>query len=168
MRKWKPVVGYEYEYRVSSGGEVFGIKRQRLLAPVKNTQGYFWVGLWKNGKYKAWFIHVLVLEAFVGPRPSGGQARHTPDKNPANNHVKNLKWGSAKDNAKDRDQQGSTVRGERFWSAKATDAQICRIRQLGRIDTRHGRGRRIATEVNLSVGIVRAILNGKTWKHAED
>lgn len=41
--------------------------------------------------------HVVVLEAFVGPRPSGHEALHL-DANRANASLSNLKWGTRSEN----------------------------------------------------------------------
>lgn len=55
------------------------------------------------------YVHQLVLELFVGPRPRGKEARHFPDQNPANNHVSNLSWTTAVINQRDRIANGTDV-----------------------------------------------------------
>jgi len=47
-----------------------------------------------------WFVHRLVLLAFIGP--SDLQVRHL-DGNPTNNNLSNLLYGTAKENAEDRE-----------------------------------------------------------------
>jgi hypothetical protein len=51
-------------------------------------------------------VHVLVLETFVGPCPTGKQACHW-DGNPANNRLGNLRWGTLSDNTLDRLRHGN-------------------------------------------------------------
>ena len=46
------------------------------------------------------YIHNLVLEAFVCPRPEGLKGLHRDD-DPFNNYVDNLYWGTDQDNALD-------------------------------------------------------------------
>jgi hypothetical protein len=46
------------------------------------------------------FVHQLVLEAFVGPRPSGLLTRHLNGV-PSDNRLVNLAWGSSGENASD-------------------------------------------------------------------
>lgn len=59
------------------------------------------------------YLHHIVLEAFVGPRPGSGkvwQACHN-DGDYLNNHVTNLRWDTVKENAKDRIRHKTSGRG---------------------------------------------------------
>jgi len=47
------------------------------------------------------YVHVLVLEAFVGPRPDGHVACHRNDQS-HDNRIANLYWGTVDDNVADR------------------------------------------------------------------
>lgn len=107
---WRPVVGYDGIYEVSSLGRVRSLPRisasgnrlqGRMLKRVPTPKGYEIVTLTKNGCQKVRSVHTLVLEAFVGPRPSGHVACHYDDV-PTNNRVDNLRWGTYEDNAADR------------------------------------------------------------------
>ena len=153
-------------YWVGDGGTVWSKKRKqwKKLAQIEGDGGHLWVSLWKDNRYKAFYVHQLVLMAFVGPCPKGMEACHYPDRSPSNNCAGNLRWGTAVDNAKDRDKHGRTVRGERFWSAKATEEQVIKIRRLwrsGRYRTRIELARRF----QLPKGVVESIIKNKTWKH---
>lgn len=57
-------------------------------------------------------VHILVLEAFVGPRPDGMWGLHWDD-DPWNNRLDNLRWGTPTDNAQDAIRNGVTR-----WSGK--------------------------------------------------
>lgn len=74
-------------------------------------------------------VHVLVAETFIGPRPTGLQVRHL-DGNPGNNRRSNLIYGTAKENARDRERHRRTLRGERHGSAKISDYEVERMREL--------------------------------------
>ncbi len=50
-------------------------------------------------------VHILVLEAFVGPRPLGLEGCHD-DGDPANNRLTNLRWDTPSSNAVDRVRHG--------------------------------------------------------------
>ena len=102
---WKPVVGYEGLYEVSSTGKVWSIRRGRVLRPRKKSDGHLKVGLWKAGKGKDKYVHRLVLEAFVAPCPEGMECLHI-DGNPENNRVDNLRWGTRGENMLDRVRHG--------------------------------------------------------------
>jgi hypothetical protein len=64
--------------------------------------GYYVVSLYKRGKgtFKK-KVHHLVLETFVGPKPSSKSiVRHLND-DPLDNRLVNLKWGNQKENSDD-------------------------------------------------------------------
>lgn len=63
---WLDVAGYEGLYKVSNLGNVFSIKRNRLMKPQDNGLGYLIVGLTDcQGKRKFLLVHRLVAEAFL-------------------------------------------------------------------------------------------------------
>lgn len=110
---WKPVVGYEGIYEVSDQGRVRSLDRivahnsgrtQRVYGKAmsvnRNSRGYMNVGLHKNGTLKTGAVHVLVLQAFVGPRPDGQVCRHL-NGNPIDNRLANLAWGTHSENQYD-------------------------------------------------------------------
>lgn len=102
---WKPVVGYEGLYEVSSHGRVKSIPRYRVRGGIRKTtnnvrSGYPCLPLRKDGKTKMRTVHSLVMEAFVGPRPTGLDVRHL-DGDPANCHLDNLCYGTKAENMQD-------------------------------------------------------------------
>lgn len=107
-------------------------------------------------------VHALVLEAFVGPRPEGLQARHL-DGNKANNAITNLRWGSALENGADRDRHGRTAKGERGGRAVLTEADVLEIR--ARYRRRRVTWKMLSEEFGVTTHCIAAILARKTWKH---
>ncbi|MBO7322822.1 MAG: HNH endonuclease [Bacteroidales bacterium] len=94
---WKPIKGFEEEYKISNEGQVFSIRRNKLLKPKIDRYGYKVVALSKEGKLHHRTIHRLVAQAFI-PNPS-----HLPTVNHINevktdNRVSNLEWLSVADN----------------------------------------------------------------------
>lgn len=87
------------------------------------------VSLRKDGKMRSFYVHRLVLEAFVGPCPKGMECRHL-DGNPKNNHLANLCWGTSKENSEDQHHHGTQIRGTRVGGAKLTEDKVRRIRKL--------------------------------------
>ena len=59
---------------------------------------------------RMWLVHRLVLLAFVGPCPPGMETRHL-DRDPRNNRLDNLLWGTPKKNAKDKKRHGTNRKG---------------------------------------------------------
>ncbi len=62
------------------------------------------------------FVHALVLNAFVGPCPEGMECLHW-DGCRENPKLENLRWGTPKENAADKERHGRIARGERHGSA---------------------------------------------------
>lgn len=105
MRKsketWKPVVGYEGLYEVSSKGNVRNLKTGRILKPIYSTNGYATVNLTRayNDKTKQTkkLIHRLVAQAFI-PNPNNLSDVNHKDEIKTNNNLDNLEWISHRDN----------------------------------------------------------------------
>lgn len=111
--RWLPVVGFEGRYEVSDLGRVkslartepYGrhdgdhvrVKREKILK-ASPSGDYLTVRL----KGKTFFVHILVLTAFIGPKPEGECACHGPDFDGTNNKLTNLRWGSYKENNDER------------------------------------------------------------------
>lgn len=114
MVQWRRVVGYEGSfYEVSSTGLVRSMDRTvdtrpgvpthmkgRVIKPSITPQGYRRVQLCREGLKRYRFVHRLVADAFIGPRPRGLIVRHI-DGNPGNNHADNLMYGTHSENVLD-------------------------------------------------------------------
>lgn len=109
-------------YKINGKGEVFsysgwrGKKEIKLHQPI-HPDGYKRVRLMENGKRKSWKVHILVAREFLGPKPSNAHEIRHLDGNPLNNHFENLKWGTQKENADDREKHGRTSRGRKHSEA---------------------------------------------------
>lgn len=104
MEEWRPVVGYEGLYEVSSTGLVRSVDRclvnslgkvvhlkGKILKGGDNGKGYRYVFLQKDGTSKNISVHRLVAEAFI-PRPEGLYEVNHKDEDKSNNSVDNLEW----------------------------------------------------------------------------
>lgn len=111
MTTWKPVPGYEGHYEVSDEGQVRSLRRRVpiILAASVGKRGYRVADLRVGGVRRARYVHQLVLEAFVGPRPGGMITRHLDD-NPLNNRLENLRYGTVIENGRDAVRNGRTTR----------------------------------------------------------
>lgn len=75
-------------------------------------------------------LHRLVLNTFIGQcPPEKRECRHL-DGNPKNNSVKNLKWGTAKENQRDRLRHNTANIGERHPRRKFKEKEIIFIQSL--------------------------------------
>ena len=94
--RWKPVVGWEGFYEVSDWGRV------RRIVGQHRSGGYPAVTLSIPGRpTKRIRVHLLVLEAFKGPRPYRCEALHGNDI-AYDTRTVNLRWGSRRENLADR------------------------------------------------------------------
>lgn len=78
METWKPVLGYEKFYEVSSEGRVKSLPRavvkadgtiqhrsERIKKPCLDSDGYYRVGICVDGSNIKRPVHILVAQAFV-------------------------------------------------------------------------------------------------------
>lgn len=120
---WRPIPGHA-PYEVSTLGRVR--RRARVLKPFANSNGYLRVSLSAKRARRVAFVHVLVLEAFVGPCPPGMEARHVHDRDPRNCCLWNLAWGTDKQNGSDRVRHGSTPLKDLTGQVFGSLTVICR------------------------------------------
>lgn len=101
----KDVVGYEGLYTVTDRGEVRSV-RGGVRAAYPTREGHLRVSLHRSGRRKMVYVHALVLEAFVGPRPEGLEGRHRNGV-PDDNRAENLEWGTRAENVLDSVRHGT-------------------------------------------------------------
>ena len=123
--RWKPVVGFEGIYEVSDQGGVRSIDRTivckdgryipakgKMLAPFEDRHGYLRATLSRDGRSRKYFVHRLVLDAFVGPKQDGEETRHL-DGDRANNFLCNLEYGTGSQNTLDKVKHGTHLQASR-------------------------------------------------------
>jgi hypothetical protein len=78
---------------------------------------------------RKYYVHRLVLLAFVGPCPAGMQCCHENDKHD-DNRLENLRWDTPKANSRDAKRNGLVPHGPLPQTRKLTDEMMPLIRQL--------------------------------------
>jgi len=177
LEVWKPVVGYEGLYEVSSLGEVRSLDRyvrsrgqgKRFRGGILLKQGlrnkYLRVSLGRGvGIPVGESVHVIVLTAFAGPRPKGHHGSHLNGNN-EDNRISNLCWESPSANCLRKKDHGThhTFKGEESNLAKLRTQQVKDIRSL------FAEGRLMQVDIakvyGMSKNCINLIVRNKTWKH---
>jgi hypothetical protein len=126
--EWRAVVGWDRYYRVSNLGRLYSLHQSgRLVTGMPMEGGYRVLKLRDKDRRGHIATHIIVLEAFVGPRPSPAHEGCHNDGNGANNALSNLRWDTAKGNQADRVRHGTTCRG-RDMRPKLTAEIVSQIR----------------------------------------
>lgn len=173
--KWK-VFG-EGNYAVSNKGRVRretpGSKTWvgKIMKIGHNKKGYPGVQLYVNGKNTCYFVHKLVAQEFIGPRPKGKQVNHK-DLNKKNNDYRNLEYKSGLGNIR------HAIKNGVKWGSAARDThgennpfvklswEI--VRKMRKLDvTNKYTQQEIADKFNLSQAVVWPILAHRTWKEIQ-
>lgn len=169
---WKPVVGYEGLYEVSSKGRVKRLAgwrkhgrgvayfEDRLRTPVLNGRGYPHVTLSKDGKHKTVCLHRLVMLAHVGPRPGDMEVCHN-DGDRTNAKLSNLRYDTKSGNQQDRPAHGTDLRGTKHPGAKLDEAKVRYIRSLTNPVLTD-----LARQFGTTPEAIAHVVKGRSWKYA--
>lgn len=182
QERWRPIRDFD-GYEVSDMGRVRswlshsgGRRSEPLVLRPTMSNRYLRVSLYKCRRQHSKSVHLLVLEAFVGPCPVGQQGRHVSDHDTTNNALSNLAWGTPKQNAEDRDRHGRTRRGEVHYlrtdpsrasrgesvgTSKLTEHDVRSMLADGAVMTTVALGKKYG----VSQAMAHNIVNRKSWRH---
>lgn len=164
---WAPVPGFNGAYEVSSLGAVrswangsWGRREvPRAVKLIVDSRGYPKVGLYANGSKCSQHVHVLVLLAFVGPRPLDAVACHANDIR-TDNRLANLRWDTRTENWADGMRNGGAVLNGVRSRAKLTREDLKRVKEM----FANGKSNReIGRAFNISASRISDIRNGKAY-----
>ena len=117
----KDIPGYEGMYAIDDKGNVWSYKcgRNKMLKPGNDSNGYYIVGLYKDGDRKFFAIHRLVAKTFLPDFKESLDVDHI-DRNKLNNNLLNLRMVTNQQNQFNKNARGFT------WNkqAKKFKAQI--------------------------------------------
>lgn len=170
QEEWLPVVGYEDLYSVSNFGRVQRVAGGRGARPghmskvwLSLTSGYAMVGLTKLSVKRIRAVHILVAEAFLGPRPEGYECHHKNGVR-ADARLVNIEWVLPTQN-----QYISYAlhgreapRGERSGKSVFTEEDVKKILEKAMCGMRQ---MDIARTFGVSEGAINGICHGRTWGH---
>jgi hypothetical protein len=145
------------DYWISAEGILYRewmAKRRRLKCPL-NVKGYRGAHLrFPDGSQRHAALHVLVLEAFVGPCPPGHETKFK-DGDRTNCTLENLAWVPIR-------RAAFAAKGEQVRNVKLTETIVIEVRHRAAMGecVEH-----FAHEYGMSPGGMRAVVNGAKWKH---
>ena len=167
-----PLSGWEQSHQITSDGEIYSLPRSyhrphlgtrtvsgRKLKQRPDRDGYMTVCLNYEGRQLTKWVHVAVLESFVGLRPESNErieACHL-DGTRTNNNLSNLQWGTSKENSAHMEKHGTRFREDRHPRAKLTPEQVKFVRSY------EGNVAQLARDLNVSQGALSSIRSGKNW-----
>lgn len=162
---------YSHRTRLPISGNKYGTTavidwgRKKLLSPNKNKKGRLNVSIRveSEGKIRTIGVHVLVADAFLGPKKIGEVVRHLDD-NPSNNNLSNLAYGTNNDNVKDRIKNGGYKNGIHHHNAKLSNDDVFKILQLRKDKVKV---KDIAAGFKLGISTIEDVIYGKTYKSIE-
>ena len=167
---WRDIAAYQGLYQVSNLGRIkrlagsYGTKEDRLLSPTLND-GYPRVTLFKQGKGRSHFVHVLIAEAFIGPRHGHLEVNHI-DGNKENNLLSNLEYVTPSSNRLHAYQKGlidiRNRQGSRNANAKLSETEAKQIRD--RLATGESVNA-LARQHQVSWDTIADIRDQMTWTH---
>jgi hypothetical protein len=132
LEEWRPVVGWEPFYEVSSCGRVRRKKDGREKKRCCGDHGYYTTQL--SFPRKKARVHRLVAEAFIpNADPNSRPLVNHIDNNPLNNHADNLEWCSQRENLDHMTRLGRRAApniGVRPANSKLTDDQVNAVKCL--------------------------------------
>lgn len=162
--EWRPVVGWEGLYSISSIGRVrrdFSRstgKAGAIIKPWVGKTGYISVSLYRDAIKTNYYVHALVAAAFIGPRPYRLDIDHI-DSVKANNRVENLHYISRSENLIRADIIGPMRRGRRNPNAKLTDDAVRKIRASAE------QGKILAVRYGVSSSLISRVKTKSIWEH---
>lgn len=155
-------------YSVDCAGRVFSAtgwrgSGLRELSQHPNSHGYLSVRVvFPGGIRKRMLVHALVAAYFLPKRPSPSHEVCHIDGDMANNAANNLRWGTRKDNAADRDYHGRTSKGAAHSAAiragRADALTEVERRCIFRLNASGWTQRAIAERLGRSQGAVGAVI----------
>lgn len=101
-------------YMVDENGNVFSKRRNKILSPKINRDGYLRIQIWNKNKCEFVGIHRLIAETFI-PNPENKPFINHKNGDKQNNRVENLEWCTQKENIQHSLKMGLSKPSPRNW-----------------------------------------------------
>lgn len=158
------------KYRVGSDGSIWSCWKfrwgtgrwRKLKGNPGDARGHRTIILCEGKIRKRFYIHRLVLLAFVGPCPEGMEACHNNGR-PEDNRLSNLRWGTRSENHLDKRKHGTSAHGERNPQSKLPEQEVKKIVEL--FNNGSYRQSELAAMFKVCKQTINNIVHGKQWKY---
>lgn len=102
LEEFVDIIGYEGFYKINKNGDVFGVKRNKILKLYLNNYGYYCVNLSKNNIKNKCDIHRLIAIHFISNNDDMKNKVDHIDGITTNNNIENLRWTTNKENTRNK------------------------------------------------------------------
>lgn len=153
----RPIRGWDGCF-ITSDGRIFRNGKEKKLSISR--VGYKVVSFSRNNKTHTFYLHRLLLDAFVGPCPDGCEALHGNGER-LDNRIENLRWGTRAENVADAIRHGTATIGSKNKQAKLRQSDIGWIHDM---KTLGFFSREIAPHFQVSATTINRVASGKTYK----
>jgi len=174
MEKWKKI-WWAKDYEVSNLGRVRSwkvnppnkkdrvVKEPKILSVKIGSRGYPCVAIRSDDNVKKMpNVHVLVAEAFLGPRPEGMVVCHIND-NKTDCTLENLEYGTHSHNKQQAIKNGAMPYGEKHPQSKLSNEEVKKIKKL--LDEGRLTHKQISAIFGVSRHTIGGIRYGKMRRH---
>jgi hypothetical protein len=172
---WKDVEDYP-NYQISNFGNVKSkgryvkveiknqkecLKKEKILKPQIDINGYKYVRLYNGGKWKYFKVHYLVAKTFIPNFNNKPTVDHI-DRNKQNNEVSNLRWASYVEQANNKDKT-NIIENMKKLGKKKYPNRAEKIKQYdinGNFIKEHNSSREAGKLLNISEKTISSCVNG--------
>lgn len=168
--KWRFIPGFPgYEIREDGFVRCHKGRRPGRIVPQQEDPryGHMYVAVWNEaGRRTTGTIQNLLARAFHGPAPSADHEAAHNDGNPKNNHWRNIRWATVRENSEDRRRHGTMLIGVKNPNAVFSIALVQELRRQFK-NSYHGQIADLARQYGVSEYAVHCVKHQKTWKGIE-
>ena len=172
---WKDVEDYP-NYQISNFGNVKSkgryvkvkiknqkecLKKEKILKPQIDINGYKYVRLYNGDKWKYFKVHYLVAKTFI-PNVNNEPTVDHIDRNKQNNEVSNLRWASYVEQANNKDKT-NIIENMKKLGKKKYPNRAEKIKQYdinGNFIKEHNSSREAGKLLNISEKTISSCVNG--------
>jgi hypothetical protein len=150
------------EYLIDFNGDIY--RDNKKLKPINAGDGYYQIGVFKNGVRKLMYIHRMVAETYI-PNPNNKPQVNHINGDKGDNRVKNLEWVSSSENIEHAFKIGlRTDRGENHYKSKLSMVEVLYIRNNYIPRHKQFGNKSLSEKFNVSTSTISLIINEKNWK----